>query len=114
VARALLVHLLLVGWRCATGVPRAQGATEGSPFARLNRSVESLELLVLHVCKEAPDQHSKLRVRQGCKLQQARVQPFELAFSVVLESGESPRLNNYSAFAAATTRDDRQGYRKQQ
>lgn len=66
--------------RGATGVPRAQGATEGSALARLNQSVRSPELSVLPACEHVLQQRPKFLVRQGRKLQQAGVQPLELAF----------------------------------
>jgi len=43
------------------------------------RSARNLELSVLRVCQQAPNQRPKLLVRQRCKLQEAGVQPLELA-----------------------------------
>ena len=44
------------------------------------RSARNLELSVLRVCQQVPNQRSKLLVRQRRKLQQAGVQPLELTF----------------------------------
>jgi hypothetical protein len=50
------------------------------PLTRLNRSARNLELSVLRACEQARNQRSKLLVRQHRNLQEARVQPLELAF----------------------------------
>jgi hypothetical protein len=39
----------------------------------------AIELIVLRLCEQAPNQRSEFLVRQGCELQQARVQALELA-----------------------------------
>ena len=49
------------------------------------RKARSLELSVLRACEQAPNQRSKLLVRQGCKLQETRVQAFELALGQGVE-----------------------------
>ena len=43
------------------------------------RKARNLELSALRACEQAPTQRVELLVRQDCKLQQAGVQPLELA-----------------------------------
>jgi hypothetical protein len=61
-----------------------KGATQpvhgASLFTRLNRSARISELSVPRACEQAPNQRVKFLVRQRCKLQEASVQPLELAF----------------------------------
>jgi hypothetical protein len=47
---------------------------------RQMRKARNLELSALRACEQARNQRSRVLVRQRCKLQQARVQPLELAF----------------------------------
>jgi hypothetical protein len=55
--------------RCATGVSRAHGATGGPRFARLNRSVRSLELSALAAREQVLHQRPKFLVGQRCEFQ---------------------------------------------
>ena len=59
---------------------RACGGARAGVRVHASDWVSEPELSVLGVCEQAPNQRVKFLVRQRCKLQQAGVQPLELAF----------------------------------
>jgi hypothetical protein len=81
VARALLVHLLLVAWRRGDRSPGRPRCYRRLPFARLNRNVRSLELIILRACEQALNEGLQLLGWQRRDPHEPGVQTLKLRFA---------------------------------